>query len=225
MTRSEFSKISNEDELRRKLEGLEKKYGGLVQGVVRSVKSPHENKNYHSVHQGGDRMSSKYHNYSIDYSRFLLNFVLQSRPIKLLEIGILTGSGLAMWCDLFVPGSSVYGFDIDLSICQNNYSNLKSLGAFSYNAPVLKKFDQFEDNTDYVCDILSGSSLDIVIDDGCHTSTAILKTIQSIKPHLSDNFVYFIEDNTQVHKQIKQLYPQWNVFYNTQLTVIVPKSS
>jgi len=205
-------------QLEKQLNLLEKKFGGLQQNIRRNVKSPHEGK-YYVTHQGGDRMNCKYHNYSKIYSKYMLEDV--NNEINIVEVGILNGIGLAIWCDVF-PNANIHGYDIDISIFNNNLNNLKSLNAFKQNNPSIHTFDQFLNNTDYIGNIIKSQKYKIVIDDGCHQTKAILKTFQSFIPHLTEDFIYFIEDNVNVHKIFKKTYPKYNVFYKDQMTVITP---
>ena len=210
-------------ELENKLNTLEQKYGGLVKGVIRTIKSPDEKKGYWTKHQGGDRMNSKCHNYSKIYAKYLAD-KLES-PINIAEVGILTGIGMAIWCDIF-KNATVYGLDIDINIFNKNKPNLEKLGAFKNKSPIINSFDQFKDNKAYLSEITklnTNKKFSIVIDDGCHLSSAILKCFESFLPHLDENFVYFIEDNRDVHKIIKKKYPNYNIFYSKQMTVITPK--
>lgn len=203
------------------LNSLERKYGGLVQGVVRNVISDNEGKGYQKRHQGGDRMNSHYHKYSKVYSKFMESRLDDN--INLAEVGILTGSGIAIWCDIF-KNANIYGLDIDTNIFYNNKSNLESLGAFKNKQPIVNSFDQYIDNTEYLGGLLENDKkFSIVIDDGCHEDGAILKCLESFLPHLEKDFIYFIEDNHKVHKTIKKKYPQFNVFYSDQMTVLTPK--
>jgi len=204
--------------LEKQLNLLEKKFGGLQQKIQRNVKSPHEG-NYNVKHQGGDRMNSEYHNYSKIYSKYMLENV--DNEINIAEVGILNGIGLAIWCDVF-PNANIHGYDIDISIFNNNLNNLKSLNAFKKNNPSIHAFDQFLNNTDYIGTIIKSQKYKIVIDDGCHRTKAILKTFQSFIPYLTEDFIYFIEDNGNVYKIIKETYPKYNVFYKNKMTVVTP---
>ena len=204
-----------------KLNKLENKFGGLQQNIQRTNKSPYEN-NYYTVHQGGDRMNSVYHKYSKIYSKYMLPFVHEH--INIAEVGILNGIGLAIWCDIF-DSSTVHGYDIDTSVCYENLPNLKSRNAFEQNSPVLFEFDQFVDNRKYIESIIQSEKYKIVMDDGCHLDTAILQTFKSFLPYLEEEFIYFIEDNISVHKTIKEMYPEYNVFYENQMTVITSSSN
>ena len=135
------------------------------------------------------------------------------------EVGILKGTGLAIWSDLF-NDVRILGLDIDLGHINNNMDNLKKLGAFKKENIELHEFDQFEDNTEALKNILKRDKVDVFIDDGFHSNETILKTLQSALPYLSDRFVYFIEDNKSVHKELKNLYPKLQIDVNDQLTVL-----
>ena len=103
--------------------------------------------------------------------------------------------------------------------------NLNNLGAFKKNQPELYEFDQLLDNSNYLATILKGDTIDICIDDGLHTSDSILRTMKSVVPFLADNFVYFIEDNKDIHKIIKSIYPTLMINHEGILTIISKKVS
>ena len=42
---------------------------------------------------------------------------------------------------------------------------------------------------------------DLCIDDGCHEEETILYTMNNVAPHLSENFVYVVEDNSRVDEK------------------------
>ncbi len=165
-----------------------------------------------------------HHGYALHYERFLKSYV-QNRDQRLVicEVGILNGSGLAIWCDLF-PNSRVIGLDIDISIAERNMGNLLKLGAFSDNSPELHKYDQLIDSTELLDEILNGDRIDIFIDDGAHFDDAIMTTMRSVLPHLSDPFVCFVEDNADVHRKLELEYPKFPLFVDGELTVITSPS-
>ena len=70
--------------------------------------------------------------------------------------------------------------------------------------------------------ILKRDRIDICIDDGTHCTPANLTTFRSIKPYLSKQFVYIIEDNPNVYLEIRKLYPSLNVENSGELTIITP---
>lgn len=204
-------------------------YGGFVKDVPRNVVSSKDPRSPEQLlsqggMRGGDRMSNLYHGYVRMYAKYLSSFVQDQGPIVLAEIGILKGTGLAIWSDLFGKGR-ILGFDIYLGHIRQNMKFLKERGAFKNGDPELHEFDQFQDNEKLLSGILHGDKLNICIDDGVHTNEAIITTLQSVIPHLAEKFVYFIEDNKSVHKELRVLYPNLKVDSFGQFTVISPPSS
>ena len=102
---------------------------------------------------------------------------------------------------------------------------LLELGAFGDNSPELYEYDQFVDSTELLNDILDGDKIDIFMDDGIHHDDAIMTTLRSVRPHLSDQFVYFVEDNPSVYKKIEPEYPRYPIHVDGELTVIASPSS
>ena len=202
--------------------GIEIKYGGkswVVSVENNSIDS--EGSSYMAT--GGDRML--HHGYARYYEKFLHPYVQnRDHPIVFCEVGVLAGTGLAIWCDLF-PYARCIGLDVDLSNIERNMENLLNLGAFSENSPELFEYDQFVESSEYLKEILGGDTIDIFTDDGNHSDEAIMTTLKSVAPHLSEQFVYFVEDNWEVHKQIKSEYPEWTVYSDCELTVVTPSTT
>ena len=203
------------------LVGSEIKYGGISKKVPRAKVSPKDPRSKKQLRiggmVGGDRMF--HHGYAKKYSEYLLPFVKKDHPLTLAEFGILKGTGLAIWCDLFQQ-ARIIGFDIDLGHIHANMENLQALGAFEKNRPELYEYDQFIDNTAYLGTVLQGDPISICIDDGFHSIETILTTLKSVAPYLADDFVYFIEDNKYVHKQIGDLYPSFSIDSAGEMTVV-----
>lgn len=169
-------------------------FGGLVTNVPRDHVSPHDQRITAELKfggmTGGDRMYDN--NYAPIYSRYLKS--IGNENVKVVgEFGILKGTGLALWCDLFKK-ARVIGFDIDLNHFNRNKKALIKKCVFSENTPEICVFDQLQDGKTIIRDILKGQKFDIVVDDGLHTLDAIKKTFQSVNPYLSESFIYFIED-------------------------------
>ncbi|WP_016957097.1 class I SAM-dependent methyltransferase [Catenovulum agarivorans] len=205
--------------------GSELKYGGIQTGVPRIKVSPHDKRSKVQLQKGGmiggDRML--HHGYASMYAKYLKNYLGRDN-LLLVEIGILKGNGLAMWCDLF-KSARIMGFDIDLSHTLNNMDNLKALGAFKSKQPELNEFDQYADNQAYLASLLDGQKINICIDDGCHTDEAILQTLHSVLPHLADDAVYIIEDNRYAHIKIAEQFPMFEIAHKGQLTVLTFKKA
>lgn len=76
---------------------------------------------------------------------------------------------------------------------------------------------------DFLADILQGDSVHIVTDDADHSSDAILKTMESFAPHLSDEFIYFVEDNRAIDLDIRFRHPSYRVERSGELTIITSR--
>lgn len=139
-------------------------------------------------------MSLAHHNYAPSYARHLRHWLERGATPTIVEVGILRGSGLAIWCELF-PRSMVVGLDIDLSHIRDNIPNLRRRGAFEHNEPELLHFDAYAPDTSELVRRLGGRSIDIVIDDGPHTVEAIYSTAAALRPLLAEHYTYFVEDN------------------------------
>ena len=195
-------------------------YGGIQRNVQKRKASPHdprsESKIMSNRMRGGDRML--FHGYAQEYARYLKLFDFENRLV-IAEFGILKGNGLAIWCDLF-PNARILGFDIDTSHFEENRQNLLDRGGFSSNSPEIHTYDQFVPSRDLLVEILKGDKIDICIDDGCHLDEAIVCTMKSVMFHLNKKFVYFVEDNRKVHKEIESLYPNLSVIPWEKLTIV-----
>ena len=122
------------------------KYGGKIIGVS-TQNSPLDPTGSSTLASGGDRML--HHGYANHYAKYLDAYVQnRSKRIVICEIGVLEGTGLAIWCDLF-PNARCIGLDIDLSNVKRNMDKLRNLGAFSKNLPELFEYDQFIYSADY----------------------------------------------------------------------------
>lgn len=169
-------------------------YGGYVTGVARRRVSPVDGRTREQLNfggmTGGDRML--HNGYSKTYALYLAPFLSRTN-LTLAEFGILKGTGIAIWCDLF-PTARVIGFDIDLDHFEENRATLLKRGAFKACKPELHEYDQLLVGGEQLGRLLQGKTLDIVIDDGLHSTESIVTTWRSVRPYLSERFVYFIED-------------------------------
>ena len=199
----------------------EEVYGGFVMEVPRRRTSPHDPRSELEIATGGmtggDRMLR--HGYAPYYERHLAPFMASKRLVVLVEVGILNGTGLATWCDLF-PQGRIVGLDIDLGHFECNRAELESRGAFADNSPELSTFDQFLDNTGLLESIMRGDKIDVFIDDGFHSEESILTTLRCVRPFLADEFAYIVEDNDEIAPTIREECPSLDVHSHGQLTII-----
>ena len=146
------------------------------------------------------------------HSKVCLNFV---------EVGILTGTGLAIWSDLF-PRSNLYGLDIDPNIFKANEPELLRRGGFKNGNAKIHKVDQYTVTETQIRTILKSETIDVCIDDGAHTIRSILTTFEAIKNNLSKQFIYIVEDNYQTKSHILDNYNDVNVTQFDEVCVITP---
>lgn len=140
----------------------------------------------------------------------------------IVECGILKGTGLAVWSELF-PETTVVGLDVDLSYTRENLPNLRSLGAFQSDNLKLVEFDQFNPDTSALEKVLFKNSVDIVIDDGFHTNETAMNTFKAMRHYLTDSFVYFVEDISDFASFFTEIEMGLKVHRYGELTVIENK--
>ena len=204
------------------LQYLELKFGGYVTNVSPTIVKSDVVRIKGIEHTGGDRMSVFFNNYSNMYSNYLKPLRHSNKTIQLLEVGILKGTGLAVW-DEYFDNKIIYGFDYDLGNFEQNKSNLLELGAFKKELPSLKFYDQFADNSKTLEETFGSQKLDVVIDDAYHSDESIINTFDELQKYLSESFVYFIEDNKTAWKKLRIKYPQYNFDYNNNALTVVTK--
>jgi hypothetical protein len=160
------------------------------------------------------------HDYSDKYSEYLMRLRKSESAIQILEVGILKGTGLAVWSEYFNK-KVIYGFDYDLGNFKRNKNNLIELGTFKDGLPITKLFDQFADNSKIPRETFGDKKLDVIIVDAFHSDEIIIITFNEMQSYLSDNFIYFIEDNKTAWKKLQANYPQYKFDYNDDgLTVV-----
>ena len=121
----------------------------------------------------------KWSSYIDIYDKLLQPYL--NRPVNILEIGISNGGSLDIWTEIFQEGK-VVGIDIDEKCGELVYDNPRiSVVIGDVNDPATKK--AVEDTT-----------YDIIIDDGSHATSDVIKTFANYYPLLGDNSLYIVED-------------------------------
>lgn len=109
---------------------------------------------------------------------------LRDKAISLFEIGIQNGGSLEIWSKYFLKAKVFVGCDIDKK-CSNLVYKDSRINLVIGDANQ-KKIQE---------DIFKKSrSFDIVIDDGSHRSSDIIKSFVNYFPHVADNGLYIVED-------------------------------
>lgn len=109
--------------------------------------------------------------------------LFSGRKVKrLLEIGIQGGNSLRMWQEYF-PETHIFGIDIELSsIFQEERIHTAQCDA--------------SDGTDlrYIAGDLFGGGFDVIIDDASHLEEHQVSSFRTLRPLLTPDGVYIIED-------------------------------
>jgi hypothetical protein len=125
---------------------------------------------------------AKWDYYFDAYDRHLLRFVGKAPVI--FEIGVADGGSLDFWRKSLGPGTKVVGIDI-ISKCKEHENPIDNIHV------------EIGDGRDYdflLSVIAKHGRPNIVIDDGDHNSSAMMKSLSALWKDLLDDGVYIIED-------------------------------
>lgn len=161
-----------------------------------AVWSAHHDGSRNAHNLGGDK--ARTNGYAPAYEDLLEG----REPGIFVELGVFQGTSLAVWCDLF-PQARVIGLDIEPGRFQ--YERLVAAGAFSRNWPRLAEWDAYLPMADEL-EKLAGGLIDVFVDDGPHTKTAILRTAQAVKPLMAEGSVYVVEDHEEGARFLKEVF-------------------
>jgi hypothetical protein len=128
------------------------------------------------------KVSDKWPSYLNQYERLFKP--LRDKEIHLLEIGIQNGGSLEIWSKYFPKAKVFVGCDIDERCSKLFYEDPRvNLIIGDANQKIVQ-----EDV------IIKGSPFDIVIDDGSHQSSDIIKSFMNYFPHVANSGLYIVED-------------------------------
>jgi hypothetical protein len=127
---------------------------------------------------GSDKQQQGQHSYGRTYHELFHN--LRYRPLKLLEIGVLSGASLLGW-RAFLPRATIIGCDIEPKE-QYNYRRIR-----------IHRIDQSKP-PDLVALAASEGPFDVIIDDGSHINGHQITSFYTLFEHLRDGGIYVIED-------------------------------
>lgn len=137
-------------------------------------------KHLYAEHTG--KVSDKWELYLTEYERIFAEH--RDRPISLLEIGIQNGGSLEIWSKFFPAARKIVGCDIN--------PKCKSL---EYEDPRISIVVHDANSDRGRLEISSHApTLDIVIDDGSHTSSDIIRSFISYFSSMSDGGIFIAED-------------------------------
>lgn len=127
------------------------------------------------------KKSSKWYHYFEVYDRHISKFI--DKKVTLLEIGVAEGGSLQIWKKYLGSKSKIVGIDIRQEFYFNDESQIEI-------------YIGDQTNHDFLLKVIDKIGIpDIIIDDGSHVQSHILKTFDLLYPILNENGgVYVIED-------------------------------
>jgi hypothetical protein len=132
---------------------------------------------------GTDKLTR--HGYHRFYDLFLQP--LYGKPVRMLEVGVKGGKSLRSWQNVFdAEHSTIYGV-----------SWPKTVALKAHLGPNVHVMHRDQSNCDHLDDIAATAGaepLDLVIDDGSHEPSHMLKTLVKLFPRLAPGGFYVIED-------------------------------
>lgn len=134
----------------------------------------------YDVHDG--KVSDKWSIYLDEYDRIFSKY--RNEPVRILEIGIQNGGSLEIWSKYFPRAEVIVGCDINQACGLLNFDDKRicvvvgDANADGTQRNILEKSEAF----------------DIVIDDGSHRSSDIVRTFSRYFPYLAEGGVFVVED-------------------------------
>lgn len=122
----------------------------------------------------------KWHHYLPIYDRYLSPW--RGRPVRMLEIGVSRGGSMQLWRKFLGHEAVLFGIDIDPTCEQFNGQSAQIRIGSQDDAGFLQRV------------VAEMGGVDIVLDDGSHTSKHIRASLDTLYPMLSDGGIYLIED-------------------------------
>ncbi len=134
----------------------------------------------HAAHR--DFVSDKWTGNLIHYERLLKDF--RDRDVRLLEIGVQNGGSLQIWPKYFENGRKFIGCDIDPGCGALEFDDPRiSVIVNDAGAPIAKT------EAMRLC-----GQFDLIIDDGSHQSSDIIRAFLSFFPTLAQDGLFVVED-------------------------------
>ena len=134
----------------------------------------------HENHYGN--FSDKWSLYLAEYDRLFLEY--RDKPINLLEVGIQNGGSLEIWAKFFLHAKNLIGCDIDEKCASITFddSRIKVIIGDANSQGIYRKVTRISDE------------YDVIIDDGSHLSSDIVKTFSLYFSHPVDGGIFIAED-------------------------------
>ena len=120
----------------------------------------------------------KWHHYFDVYETFLAPY--RGQPLKFLEIGLWRGGSLKMWREYFGPAAAIAGMDVEPACAEHEQHGFRIFIGDQADREFLRTLKA------------QLGELDVVIDDGGHTTLQQINTFEELYP--ITNQLYIVED-------------------------------
>jgi len=134
----------------------------------------------YAEHRG--KVSDKWTSYFVEYGRIFGEY--RDQPVTLLEIGVQNGGSLEIWSRYFANAPKLVGCDINLDCSRLEYEDPR----------IAVVVGDANSNTVKLVVLQHSPVFDVIIDDGSHSSSDIVKSFAMYFPHLADGGVFVAED-------------------------------
>lgn len=131
-------------------------------------------------HQG--KVSDKWSIYLAEYDRVFSEY--RNKPVRMLEIGIQNGGSLEIWGKYFEAAELFVGCDINPDCAQLSYEDPRVQVVVGDANAVNTKIEILSHSAQY----------DLIIDDGSHYSSDIVKSFSHYFRHLKQGGIFVAED-------------------------------
>lgn len=128
------------------------------------------------------KVSDKWSLYLTEYDRLLDGY--RDKPVRLLEIGIQNGGSLEIWSKYFSDASALIGCDINPDCARLSYDDPR-IGVIIGDANASEVYERV---------LQRSPRFDIIIDDGSHLSSDIIRSFALYFPRVVEGGVFIAED-------------------------------
>ena len=137
------------------------------------------------------------------------------KKINFLEIGVLRGESLKLWCDYFEDAKKIVGIDIFIRTNEGGGFNDVKRNLSDYDVK-LYELNSCEDTTKHPVELFTNfkkensDGFDVLIDDGDHNINAQIKTFKRFSKLMNKGGLYIIEDigqysSEQTHAKVDKI--------------------
>lgn len=131
------------------------------------------------LNNSGKEIHKLFHYFDI-YERHFEKYRHQS--VTVLEIGVSQGGSLQMWKDYFGASAKIIGIDIDPACKEHQEKNIEVFIGDQSDQELAKQI------------YAKYGPLDIIIDDGSHIMSDVIKSFELYYPLVKTNGTYLVED-------------------------------